>query len=77
MLLDDRHPDLFKADFWSSLVVPPPPPAPTYNFANINPEAIDDYAVLIGFANIDPGALDDYAIVPIGFANVNADAIAL
>ena len=77
VLLDDRHPDLFKADFWSSLVVPPPPPAPTYNFANINPEAIDDYAVLIGFANIDPGALDDYAIVPIGFANVNADAIAL
>ena len=77
VLLDDRHPDLFKADFWSSLVVPPPPPAPTYNFANINPEAIDDYAVLIGFANIDPGALDDYAIVPIGFANVNAEAIAL
>ena len=42
-----------------------------------NGEAIDDYAVLIGFANIDTGALDDYAIVSIGFANVNADAIAL
>ena len=75
VLLDDRHPDLFKADFWSSLVVPPPPPAPTYNFANINPEAIDDFAVLMSFANIDTGALDDYAIVPIGFANVNAEAL--
>jgi hypothetical protein len=75
VLLDHRHPDLFKADFWSDLVVPPPPPAPTYNFANINPEAIDDFVVRMSFANIDAGAVQDYLIVSMSFANIDAGAI--
>ena len=75
VLLDDRHADLFTAEFWSSLVTPPPPPAPTYNFANINPEAIDDFAVPIGFANIDPDTLEDFAIVSMSFANIDSEAM--
>ncbi|MFZ9737741.1 MAG: hypothetical protein ACO3EZ_07005, partial [Prochlorotrichaceae cyanobacterium] len=71
VLLDKRHPNLFTADFWSDLYIPPPPPPPTYNYANINPEAIDDYAVPIGFANIDPELMNDYPLTRIRFANID------
>jgi len=74
VLLDKRHPNLFTADFWSDIFIPPPPPPPTYNYANINPEAIDDYAVPIGFANIDPEPMEDY-LTRIRFANIDPSAI--
>ena len=74
VLLDKRHPNLFTADFWSDIFIPPLPPPPTYNYANINPEAIDDYAVPIGFANIDPEPMEDY-LTRIRFANIDPSAI--
>ena len=45
-------------------------------FANINPEAIEDIILLgLGFANVDATQGDDYTIVPLGFANINAAAM--
>ena len=45
-------------------------------FANINPEAIEDIILLgLGFANVDATQGDDYTIVPMGFANINAAAM--
>jgi len=75
VLKDDRYSDLFEAEFWSNIFVPPPPPPPTYNFVNINPEAIDDYAVVINFVNINPEAIDDYPLISMRFANIDPEAI--
>ena len=45
-------------------------------FANINPEAIEDIILLgLGFANVDATQGDDYTIVSMGFANINAAAM--
>ena len=45
-------------------------------FANINPEAIEDIILLgLGFANVNATQEDDYTIVPMGFANINAAAM--
>ena len=45
-------------------------------FANINPEAIEDIILLgLGFANVNATQGDDYTIVPMGFANINAAAM--
>ena len=41
-------------------------------FANINPEAIEDIILLgLGFANVDATQEDDYTIVSMGFANID------